>query len=79
MVLAVDGVPVLAPDIHAQGSMFMKKTIVAILVVLMVALVAMPGFAQAKPRILFMPGVADPFYTRWRRASGPPPPRRAST
>ena len=40
----------------------MKKTIVAILVVLMVALVAMPSVAQAKPRILFVPGVVDPFY-----------------
>jgi len=40
----------------------MKKTIVSILVVLMIALVAVPGFSQAKPRILFMPGVADPFY-----------------
>jgi ribose transport system substrate-binding protein len=42
--------------------MSMKKTIVAILVVLMIALVAFPGFSQAKLRILFMPGVADPFY-----------------
>jgi len=40
----------------------MKKTILAVLVVLMIALVAFPGFSQAKPRILFMPGVADPFY-----------------
>jgi ribose transport system substrate-binding protein len=40
----------------------MKKTVVAVLVVLMIALVALPGFSQAKPRILFMPGVADPFY-----------------
>ena len=40
----------------------MKKTIVAVLVVLMIALVAVPGFSQSKPRILFMPGVADPFY-----------------
>jgi ribose transport system substrate-binding protein len=42
--------------------MYMKKTIVAVLVVLMIALVAVPGFSQSKPRILFMPGVADPFY-----------------
>jgi len=41
----------------------MKKTIVAILVVLMVALIAMPSVAQAKPRMLFVPGVVDPFYT----------------
>lgn len=40
----------------------MKKTVVAVLVVLMIALVALPGFSQAKLRILFMPGVADPFY-----------------
>jgi len=40
----------------------MKKTIVAVLVVLMIALVAVPGFSQSKPRILLMPGVADPFY-----------------
>jgi len=40
----------------------MKKTVVSLLVVLMIALVALPGFSQAKPRILFMPGVADPFY-----------------
>ena len=41
----------------------MKKTIIAILVVLMIALVAFPGFSQAKLRVLFMPGVQDPFYT----------------
>lgn len=40
----------------------MKKTIVAVLAVLLIAVVALPGFAQARPKILFMPGVADPFY-----------------
>ncbi len=40
----------------------MKKTIIAILVVLMIALVALPGFSQ-KYKVLFMPGVQDPFYT----------------
>ncbi len=33
-----------------------------ILAILMIALVAMPGFSQAKLKVLFMPGVADPFY-----------------
>jgi ribose transport system substrate-binding protein len=40
----------------------MKKTILAMLAILFVAFTALPGFAQAKPRILFMPGVTDPFY-----------------
>ncbi|MGO8695927.1 MAG: ABC transporter substrate-binding protein [Rectinemataceae bacterium] len=40
----------------------MKKTILAMLAVLLIAVVAVPGFAQARPRILFMPGVTDPFY-----------------
>jgi ribose transport system substrate-binding protein len=41
----------------------MKKTIIAVLVVLMIALVAMPSFSQqSKLRVLFMPGVSDPFY-----------------
>jgi ribose transport system substrate-binding protein len=61
-VLAFNERPVLVPAITDQGSMYMKKTILAILVVLMIALVAFPGFSQAKIRILFMPGVADPFY-----------------
>jgi ribose transport system substrate-binding protein len=42
--------------------MHMKKTVIAVLVVLMIALIAVPGFSQSKIRILFMPGVADPFY-----------------
>ena len=33
-----------------------------ILAILMIALVALPGFSQAKIKVLFMPGVADPFY-----------------
>ena len=37
----------------------MKKSLVAFLVT---ACVALPGVSQAKPKILFMPGVADPFY-----------------
>jgi ABC-type sugar transport system substrate-binding protein len=41
----------------------MKKTIVAVLFVLMIALIAVPGFSQAKLKVLFMPGVQDPFYT----------------
>jgi ribose transport system substrate-binding protein len=39
-----------------------KKTIVAILVVLMIAALAIPAVSQAKLKVLFMPGVADPFY-----------------
>jgi ribose transport system substrate-binding protein len=37
----------------------MRKSLVAFLVT---ACVALPGVTQAKPKILFMPGVADPFY-----------------
>jgi ribose transport system substrate-binding protein len=37
----------------------MKKSLVAVLMTLAVAL---PGLAKAAPKILFMPGVADPFY-----------------
>ena len=40
----------------------MKKTIVAVLVVLMIAALAVPTFAQPKIKVLFMPGVTDPFY-----------------
>jgi ribose transport system substrate-binding protein len=40
----------------------MKKSIIAAIAILMVLLVAMPGFSQAKLKVLFMPGVADPFY-----------------
>jgi ribose transport system substrate-binding protein len=40
----------------------MKKSVIAMLAILMIAVVALPGFAQARPRILFMPGVTDPFY-----------------
>ncbi len=40
----------------------MKKSIIAVLAILMIVLVAMPGFSQAKLKVLFMPGVADPFY-----------------
>jgi ribose transport system substrate-binding protein len=53
--------PALVPDIIVQGSMYMKKTIVAFLVVLMIAALAIPTFAQPI-KVLFMPGVTDPFY-----------------
>jgi len=39
----------------------MKKSPV-FLAILMIALVALPGFSQAKIKVLFMPGVTDPFY-----------------
>jgi ABC-type sugar transport system, periplasmic component len=40
----------------------MKKSVVALLVVLMAAAFAVPSFSQSKIKVLFMPGVADPFY-----------------
>ena len=40
----------------------MRKSILLVVAVLLGLFVARPGFSQAKLKVLFMPGVADPFY-----------------
>ena len=42
----------------------MRKSLVAVIMTLAAAL---PGLASAAPKILFMPGIADPFYFTMER------------